>query len=166
MLRAFQKREIMKTEPPHILLPTKELLDEAIYQLRQGHKIKLQAKGNSMYPFITNGGDEVIIQKSTHIQTGDIVLAQSEEGHFVLHRIYRIKDKQLLLMGDGNLNAQEKSREELVYGTVTGIIRNGRTIDCTSLAERSKAWIWRKLLPFRKYFLAVCHIITPIHNQG
>lgn len=154
----------MKPEPPHILLPNKELLDEAVYQLHQGHKIKLQAKGNSMYPFIANGRDAVIVQKNTRIRTGDIVLAQSEEGRFVLHRIYRIRDNQLTLMGDGNLQAQENSRKEPVYGTVTEIIRNGRSIDCTSPTERCKAWIWRKLLPCRRYLLAACRIINPIHN--
>lgn len=160
----FKKEKMMKPEPPHTLFSNKELLEEAARQLRRGHKIKLLAKGNSMYPFITGGRDTVILQKSARLQTGDIVLAQPEEGNFVLHRIYRIKDEQITLMGDGNLQAQENSRKERIYGTVTEIVRNGRSIDCTSFPERSKAWIWRKSLPFRRYLLAVCRIINPIHD--
>lgn len=155
----------MIPEPPHILFSNKEVLDEVVRQLNQGCKIKLQAKGNSMYPFITGGRDTVILQKNAHLQTGDIVLAQSGTGNFVLHRIYHIKERQLTLMGDGNLQAQETCNEKQVYGTVTEIIRNGETVYCTSFAERSKAWLWRKLLPLRRYLLFICRTIKPIHKK-
>lgn len=106
-----------------------------------------------MRPFIRGGRDSVVLRHSGQIAVGDIVLAHTRERGYVLHRVYRMLPDTLVLMGDGNLREEENCRRGDVIGKVTGIIRKGRCIDCTSRGERWKAGIWMRLLPVRRLLL-------------
>lgn len=146
-----------------LLLSNELFFKEVSRLLSQGQLVTLRAKGNSMYPFIAHGRDSVVLQKANDLTTGDIVLVRLPAQTYVLHRIYKIEGEWLTLMGDGNLHATERCRREEVLGKAVSILRNGqRVVECSSLAERMKAFCWRKLLPVRRYLLFVCRL-CPIH---
>lgn len=132
------------------------LLSEVALMLSEGCTVTLLAKGSSMFPFIIGGCDRVVLQKTDCIQVGDIVLAYLTERSYVLHRIYRIADDDIILMGDGNVSEIERCRQENICGKVLRIMHSGKHIECSSLKERCKVRIWMALLPFRKYILGVC----------
>lgn len=138
-----------------ITLPNEDLLPEVANMLSEGNLVTIKAKGNSMLPFIKGGRDSVILEKKDIPAVGDIVLAEIAPKKFLLHRIIRIADDSITLMGDGNLSANEKCRTENICGHAIGIIHAGKRIDCNSKAEQRKAWAWRKLLPVRRYLLAI-----------
>lgn len=143
-------------KPDSILLNNDDFFAEVAKQLEEGHSVSLWAKGNSMYPFIASGRDSVTLHKQRQFCTGNIVLARIPGKGYVLHRIYRIQGDTVVLMGDGNLRATEQCRKEDILGTVLKIMRNGRIVCPASATERRKAWLWRILLPLRRYMLAVC----------
>lgn len=139
-----------------LLLDNGQLFSEVAQLLEQGYSVTLRGKGNSMFPFVADGRDSVVLQKAEHVGVGDIVLAQVTERGYVLHRVYKAEGERLTLMGDGNLRATERCRREDVLGKVVRILRNGRYVECSSSAERFKAACWRRLLPVRRYLLFVC----------
>ncbi|MDE5761584.1 MAG: hypothetical protein K2I11_11775, partial [Bacteroides sp.] len=113
---------------------------------------------NSMLPFIVGGRDSVLIQQTSGInplQVRQIVLAHLPDSRYVLHRIVRICETEVILMGDGNFRETESCRLSDIMGVVTKISRNGCYVDCNARAERYKAEIWGRLLPIRRYLLYI-----------
>ena len=135
------------------------LLGETKRLLEKGKKVTLKVKGNSMLPFIHGNRDSVGLVSSTTYQAGDIVLAEVKEDHFVLHRILSIErnepDSSVILMGDGNIKGTEKCQRKDLIGKVECIYRRNKQIDPNSEKERKKARHWQRLLPIRRWILAI-----------
>lgn len=138
-----------------VSIPNRTLLSEIAKILSEGKKVTIKAKGCSMLPFIVGGRDSVVLQKRNRVTIGDIVLAEIAPGHFVLHRIIKIEDGEIVLMGDGNLSETEECRESDIKGHAITVIYNGKEIDCNSESQRCKARLWQRLLPVRRYLLAI-----------
>lgn len=137
-------------------MPNGILLSEVARMLEEGLMVTLPVTGTSMLPFIVGGQDSVVLQKAAASwRTGEIVLARTETGVYVIHRIVACSGQWVTLMGDGNLSGTELCRPENVLGVVIRIVKGGRCVDCRLPAERRKARLWYWLLPVRRYLLAV-----------
>lgn len=122
---------------------------ELLEKLHEGKMILAPTTGNSMRPFIQGGRDKVLICKREKVSVGDIVMVPYG-GMKILHRVYSIEGSKLILMGDGNLKGNEVVDKSEVWGTAVEIIKpNGRR------CKPHKAWLWRHMLPIRKYLLKI-----------
>ena len=82
-----------------------EFLPHVCEFVNEGHKVTILARGNSMRPFIESDRDEVVLTRATQYNVGDIVLAEIQPGHYVLHRIDKIQNMALILhMSRGEFN--------------------------------------------------------------
>lgn len=144
---------IRKSMPNHVLLPQVEQL------LRQGRSVRLRTRGISMLPFIIGSVDSVLLRPATaHPRRGQIVLARTLAGHYVLHRVLHTHaDGSVTLRGDGNLSACEHCRADAVCGTAVSLIRPGRPdINLYSPMRRHAAAVWMRLPALlRRIVLAV-----------
>lgn len=116
--------------------------------LKDGKVIALVPQGISMLPFIKGGVDQVYLLKKDRVAVGDIVLVEYHGKH-ILHRVYAVDGEKITLMGDGNLEGTEQVAADEVLGTVVDIVHNGRHL------KPKKAWLWRYLLPIRRYLLKI-----------
>lgn len=116
--------------------------------LKDGKVIALVPQGISMLPFIKGGVDQVYLLKKDRVVVGDIVLVEYHGKH-ILHRVYAVDGEKITLMGDGNLEGTERVAADEVMGTVVDIVHNGRHL------KPKKAWLWRHLLPIRRYLLKI-----------
>lgn len=153
-------------QPDELPVNNDAFFAEVEQMLAQGHSVTLRGRGGSMYPFIADGRDSVVLSRAAGLQVGDIVLARVPGKGYVLHRIYRLQGDRLTLMGDGNLQATEQCRKADVRGRVTEILRGGRRVECGSRAERFRAACWRKLLPVRRYLLRVCRLCQTLKERN
>ena len=108
-------------------------LPEVVRLVREGHRVKILAKGYSMRPFVEDGRDMLVFDVPGTFTVGDVVLAEYAEGSYVCHRIVRMEGE-----------------------VVTQIERKGKLYDLAS----SRCWrwystMWCSLLPIRRYLLAV-----------
>ena len=132
-----------------VTLPNDVLLDEVARLLAEGREVVLAPKGKSMLPFIKEDYHTVVLRRASEVKKGDIVLARFG-GNYVMHRVIAVKGTTITLMGDGNLQGIEEGDLTEVCGTVAEIVApDGRH------RKPSKGWLWRKLLPVRKYLLKV-----------
>lgn len=139
--------------------PTELLMNEALLLIEEGRRVVVRVKGNSMLPFLRGDKDSVELEKASEIKCGDIVLAYVEECRFVLHRIIKIDGERVVLMGDGNLKGCEYCRIEDIKAKAVNIIKPAKggykKISCTDRTHMRKAYLWKKLLPVRRYILAI-----------
>ena len=136
-------------------VPNAELIPAIGKLIEEGQEVIFKPKGMSMLPFIRGGMDSVLLRKADGLKVGDIALAEIGEGRYVLHRIEMIEGETIVLMGDGNLVGRERCRREDVMAIAVKIIKDRREIDCQSQGHLRNAEIWRRLLPVRRYLLAI-----------
>lgn len=130
---------------------------EQIYEieplLKAGVCIQIHPQGYSMYPFIDPRRDEVVlagIEDGSALRRGDVVLYRRENGMLVLHRIYKIGQDGLYLLGDHQTAIEGPVRREQVKGKMTGMVRDGRYMDVGNTGYRMLSVVWLWLRPARR----------------
>lgn len=133
------------------------ILSEAVRLVNDGVAVTFPVNGRSMLPFIVGGSDSVILEKPTLApKVGDVVLAEVEGGRHVVHRIVKIEEGRVSLMGDGNLMGREHCRVEQIKAKVSYVVfASGKKRSMDSFRSRVLAKIWFELLPLRRWLLAI-----------
>lgn len=139
-------------------IPGIYLLEECMELLDEGKTVLLTAKGSSMHPFIRNG-EKILLQKKESYRRGDIVLAMTDSGETVLHRIVSMRDGTVMLMGDNNLQKTETCRATGIKGKVESISGRRGTRLTSSWRHRFLSWIWLSMLPVRKILVKITDTI-------
>ena len=133
---------------------------EQIYEieplLKAGACIQIYPQGYSMYPFIDPRRDEVVlagIEEGSALRRGDVVLYRRENGMLVLHRIYKIGQDGLYLLGDHQTAIEGPVRREQVKVKMTGMVRDGRYMDVGNPGYRMLSVVWLWLRPARRVIM-------------
>ena len=128
-------------------------------EIAEGRSVKFRLKGNSMFPLLRNGKDEVILEKCfpENLKPMDVILFRYRGAH-VLHRIIKRKGNDLLIQGDGSIVAMEHCTINDVVGKVTSICRSsGKTILIDSWKWKLYSHLWRRMGCSRKWILKVAY---------
>ena len=142
---------------PRMELPNDKLLPLVREYVEKGESVIISVKGYSMRPFLEHLRDRVKLAPWTSLAVGDAVLAEIAPGHFVLHRIIDIRnERDLTLMGDGNIRGTEHCSVKDVCGVVTEYLRpNGYVLMASDKGLQRRIRLWRRLLPIRRLLLFV-----------
>ncbi|MEG0770556.1 MAG: S24/S26 family peptidase [Clostridia bacterium] len=119
--------------------------------LSSGKEIEITITGDSMFPTLHNRRDMVVLAKTEDFKRGDIVLYRRKTGQFVLHRIVRISDEDLFLVGDNQKDIESGITKADVIATVKEITRNKKHFSVTNKRYRLYSYIWLLIIPFRRY---------------
>ena len=90
------------------------------------------------------------IEDGRALRRGDVVLYRRENGMLVLHRIYKIGQDGLYLLGDHQTAIEGPVRREQVKGKMTGMVRDGRYMDVGNPGYRMLSVVWLWLRPARR----------------
>ena len=139
------------------------ILSEAVRLVNEGVEVTFPVNGRSMRPFIEGGRDSVVLVKPVDVKRLDVVLARTDDGRHVVHRIVALDGGRVTLMGDGNLCGRETCGMDGVLAKVTHVVRpGGKRIPLEMPRMRLAVKMWVALLPFRRILLKlyrVCHRI-------
>lgn len=129
-------------------LPNEIFIPEISRLVAEGKQVVFTPTGCSMRPFIEGGVDNVTLVSPGELQVGDVVLAEIQSQHYVLHRIYALSGDAVTLMGDGNLQGEEHCTSDKVLAKVIAIHSpEGQSKPIT------RAWLWRHMLHSRRLWL-------------
>lgn len=139
----------------------REFIPEIIRILETGHTVTIGLRGYSMRPFLEDQRDKALLSKAKKIAKGDVVLAEIAPNRFALHRIISIDGDNIVLRGDGNIAVEHCKRSD-IHGFAIGFYRKGSDrLDSTSGKKwRIYSYIWKHLLPIRRYLLFAYKIIN------
>jgi SOS-response transcriptional repressor LexA len=127
--------------------------DALVDILATGAPFPIVVTGSSMIPFLKEGRDTVILQKTDELCKGRIVFFRRNSGEFVLHRIRKIyPDGRILVNGDAQ-SWCEITRRDNVLAEVISIKRNSRTIDPRGITSSLLSALWYPTLPIRPFIL-------------
>ena len=99
--------------------------------------------------------------KDEDIRKGTVVLAKTDKGDYVIHRIIRREDDIITLMGDSNIRMTEKARVKNIIASMHSVKRKRRTYMTDGLAWRLYSWFWMLITPVRRYPLALWRKLNP-----
>ena len=140
-----------------------QIIEEAVKLVNEGVCVTLPVEGRSMLPFIIGGKECVILQKPLMPNRGQVVLACVNDNHYVVHRIIRVMDKDITLMGDGNIKGTERCKKDDVKAIVTHVVdARGRQHAIYAPLRRFAARLWWFLRPIRRYLLFVYRLVHKI----
>jgi hypothetical protein len=140
------------------VVATEEAIKAVTDLLKEGHKVILPVKGQSMLPFIVGGRDSVeLVVPDGPLAIGDAVLAWVDRCRYVLHRIIEIgADGHVILMGDGNIAGKEYCELGDVVARADYVVKpNGSRTYLYSDSQRRYWRYWMQLKPLRRWILAV-----------
>ena len=143
-------------------IPKHIFVEEVQRLINAGHTARFRVRGWSMRIFVEHERDEVLLAPCPELlKKGDVVLALTTEGQYVLHRIIQVKGKLLTLQGDGNVGTTEHAHVENVVGIAQGFYRKGRsTLDSVAGWKwKTYSYIWLHLTPLRRYILAFYRLL-------
>ena len=128
-------------------------------ELAEGRSVRFRLKGQSMFPLLRSGLDEVVLYPCTpdDFRVMDVVLFRYRGGH-VLHRVIFRDGWWVYLRGDGTYVSEEECHMKDVVGVVREVVRpSGRRVRVDSWRWRLPSFLWCHLGMFRKPFLRVLH---------
>lgn len=126
--------------------------------LETGKSIQIKPNGYSMYPMFNPNRDSAIIIKNNKdkLKRGDVVLYRRDESNIlILHRIWKIKEEGIYLIGDNQSFIEGPLRKEQIKGILVEFIYKGKRISVNNLIYRLISHIWLILRPFRKIILKI-----------
>ena len=141
------------------------VLSEAIRLVGEGVEVTFPVNGRSMRPFIEGGRDSVVLVRPDHVKPLDVVLAKTENGRYVIHRVIKITGDRATLMGDGNLVGCESCECKKIYAKVAYVVTpNGkrRALNTPFIHFVQKMWV--RVLPLRRYLLKLYRAYSCIRN--
>ena len=113
-------------------------MEEIRTLISEGKTVSLTVKGNSMNPFMVHLRDQMTLGpwKEEDLRKGTVALVLDTHGNHLIHRIIRVDENTVTLLGDGNVCQTETATKDNVIGIMYSIDRKGRTYTPQSLAWR------------------------------
>ena len=128
-------------------------------EMAEGRSVRIRLKGNSMFPLLRDGRDEVFLYpcEGKEIKPMDVVLFRYRGMH-VLHRVIRREGQQLYLQGDGVFVSRETCTTADVIGVMKQVKRSsGRVVDVDGWRWRLPSYLWRALGILRRPLLRLAY---------
>ena len=129
-----------------------ESLPVLIDIINTGKDVNLIVTGSSMAPFLCHQRDTIIISKPNgDFFKGQMVFYTRDNGQYVMHRIHHIKNDELYIVGDNQIDIEGPVRKDQVFGIIHKVIRKGK------LLKKGDFWwdffekVWIRIIPLRKY---------------
>lgn len=131
-------------------------------QLQKSEEIAFVPRGDSMWPFIKNKGQTVVIRKKTNrLNKFDVGFYESEDGFAVLHRVLEVLVDGYIFCGDSQFNP-EFVAEDKVFGVMKGQYKKAKFIENTDKKLLKKVQKWYKCKFIRKVKVRLFYLLKKV----
>lgn len=127
-----------------------------VQAIRENGRIVSVPVGKSMWPMLKNRKDHIVIAAVDRpLHRYDVPMYRKAGGHFVLHRIIRVKkDGEYVICGDNLWRKEYNVRDEDIVGVLAGFFKGEHYVECeTNRLYHAYVFVWRFLYPFRSCLL-------------
>lgn len=130
---------------------------DIIELLKQNKTIQIKPCGRSMLPLLVEGRDEAILRpvEKRDIRRGQVLLYRGQFGVLTLHRVWKVKNKDVYFVGDSQVEVEGPVPMNMIYGTMCGYVRKGKEHSVTEPIYRLVYGLWLFLRPERTRIVAL-----------
>ncbi len=137
--------------------------------LKDGHTVQTVINGYSMYPLLVPDRDSVILAPLEDYmpRRGDVVLYRRPGSILVLHRIWKVRQDGVYMVGDNQTEIEGPLRQDQIRGKLVAFIRKGKHISADSIPYRAYAAVWLRMRPVRHKVAVAVHAMKRLgkHNK-
>lgn len=142
--------------------------------LQENSSVVISPDGWSMYPLLIPRVSAVELvawsYRTEALRRGDVVLFRSEEtNHLVLHRICRVKQEGIYLVGDNQTRVEGPVAIDSVLAKMIAFQPNQKNntnwISCKHIGYRFQWRIWMCLRPFRGIVGRIVHLVKVFFSK-
>ena len=135
---------------------------EAAETLRSGQSVRLHVDGQSMYPFIHGGKDEIEVvpyDGESPLEPWCCPFYQWE-GNYMIHRYIGMNGNRCQMLGDGNIYRIEEVEKKDIAGILRTIYHpDGTEQDCRDPRWLKKAVWWYRLRKVRRFLIPLFRLL-------
>ncbi len=123
--------------------------------LREGKGVRITVTGNSMYPFLRDKKDSVVLYSTSmdKVKAGDIILIKRKGGNYVLHRVILKGKQSVYILGDAQRRIEGPICSNQILAKAEVIYRGERKISVNHWFIRKLSLLWTVAIPFRKIIM-------------
>lgn len=155
--------EKMKTK----VVDTREYVSVLKELVNEGRTVSLLIAGNSMSPFLVHERDYIFFKKPEKpLKKGDMVFFQRVTGEYVMHRIYRVKNKEYYIVGDAQTVIEGPVKEEQIFAKIVSAKRKNRQIGPGNFWWEFFEHFWINVIPMRKTFIFIYSFCKKLVYRG
>ena len=133
-----------------VLVSTQELGPIIKSFVSDNKQVIITATGDSMRPFLRDGEDKVVLCRlKTSPKKNDVLFYLRDDGTYVLHRVFKVKNGGYVMLGDAQLIPEYGITDKHIIAVASAFIKNGKQIGCNSFSYLTRVRLWRMLYPFR-----------------
>lgn len=117
--------------------------------LAGGGEFRIYPRGTSMLPLIVQGKDSVVLKRDFQhtARKHDIAFYCRDDGHYVLHRVMKIKkDGTYVMCGDNQTELEQNIRKEQIIGCVCEIYKGEKRVSVRSIRYRVYVLLWSPII--------------------
>lgn len=119
--------------------------------VEEGREVSLLIAGSSMSPFLCHHRDTVWFKApDRELRKGDMVFYQREDGRFIMHRIYAIKNDGCYMVGDAQWEIEGPLQRKQIFALITKAQRKGKMIGPGDFWWEFFARVWIRIVPLRR----------------
>ena len=135
-------------------------------QLAQNGKLIYTNKGDSMMPLIKQDRDLLIIEPvHGRLKKYDVPLYKRDSGHYVLHRILKVREHDYVICGDNRWRKEYGITDRHIIGVLTAVVRNGKEISVNDWKYKLYVHLWCDLFPVRAMAVRIIMKLKRIKNK-
>lgn len=136
-------------------IKAKDIFPMAKEFLDNGKRIRITVTGNSMYPFLRDSKDSVLLTKTDYkdVKRGDILLVLQDDGTYIMHRLVKKKSDYFYINGDASNYREGPMYPEQIIAKVRSIFRGEYEIECNRPMWKGMSLGWFLVLPFRRIII-------------
>ncbi len=122
--------------------------------------------GDSMWPFIRQGRDLLVIERARgRLRRYDVPLYRRDSGQYVLHRVLEVRGSDYVTCGDNRWTKEYGVTDGQILGVLTAVVRGGKEIPADSPLSRLYVSVWCGLFPLRAFILRSFAFIKRIFRK-
>ncbi len=129
-------------------------------RLSSGESVEIIVTGNSMFPLFTNERDLVTLVAPKKLKKKQIAFYKRDDGRYILHRIIKVKGKDIYCIGDNQTEIEGPLRSDQFKGVVTKFVRKGKSRSAKGLWHRLYSFVWCLSIKNRRRLLKFLFKIT------
>lgn len=134
--------------------------------LKNKGAVAFAPNGDSMWPFIKNHGQTVIVESVKKTPSVfDVILFVRKDGTLVLHRVLAVGYEKLIVCGDSQFNT-ETIDVNSVIGVMTSFYKRKKAISATNARYLKKVQNWYKRKYLRRLRVKLYFLKKRLGNKG
>ena len=144
------------------LVVSNDFFAEAAEVLRSGRSVRLHVDGQSMYPFIHGGIDEIEVVPYDGITPPEPWCCPFYRwnGSYMIHRFIGKNGDNWQMLGDGNICRVEEVPQKEIIGILRTIYHpDGTTQDCRDRRWLRRAAWWYRLRRVRRFLIPLFRLL-------